>query len=82
MANERDEGKGERWRQEARGKGEARQALQVKSIGRVGGAANNITCGSRARHESSPRSRARAVGHEIGFRAQRSDYPYNSCLPF
>ena len=32
MANERDEGKGERWRQEARGKGEARQALQAKSI--------------------------------------------------
>ena len=36
-----------------------------------------ITCSSRARREGSPRSRARAVGHEIGFRAQRSDYPYN-----
>ena len=24
----------------------------------------------------SPRSRARAVGHGVGFRAQRSDYPY------
>ena len=76
MANERDEGKGERWRQEARGKGEARRALQAKSIERVGGAANNITCGSRARHEGSPHSRAHAVGHEIGFRAQCSDYPY------
>ena len=32
MANERDEGKGEQWRQEVRGKGEARQVLQVKSI--------------------------------------------------
>ena len=32
MANERDKGKGEQWRQEARGKGEARQALQVKLI--------------------------------------------------
>ena len=47
MANERDEGKGERWRQEARGKGEARRALQAKSIGRVGG--DIITCDNRAR---------------------------------
>ena len=42
---------------------------------RVGGIV--ITCGSRARREGSPRSRARAVGHGVGFRAQRSDYPYN-----
>ena len=48
MANERDERKGEQWRQEARGKGEARRALQAKSIVRVGGAVNNITCGSHA----------------------------------
>ena len=41
---------------------------------RVGGVV--ITCGSRARREGSPRSRARAVGHGIGFRAQRSVYPY------
>ena len=38
--------------------------------GRVGG--DIITCDSRARREGSPHSRARAVGHEIGFRAQRS----------
>ena len=43
---------------------------------RVGGVV--ITCGSRAGREGSPRSRVRAVGHEIGFRAQRSDYPYSS----
>ena len=65
MANERDEGKGERWRQEVRGKGEVRQALQVKLMGQVGGTANNITCSSCARHEGSPRSRARAVGHDV-----------------
>ena len=64
MANERDEGKGERWRQEARGKGKARRALQAKSIGRVGG--DIITCNSHTRHEGSLRSRARAVVHEIG----------------
>ena len=76
--NGKREGRGERGAMEAGGKGqgEARRALQAKSIERVGGAANNITCGSRARHEGSPCSRARAVGHEIGFRAQRSDYPY------
>ena len=54
MANERDGGKGERWRQEARGKGEARRALQAKLIGQVGG--NIITCNSRARCEGSPHS--------------------------
>ena len=75
MANKRDKGKGERWRQEARGKGEVRQALQATSIGRVGG--DIITCDSRAQREGSPRSRACAVGHEIGFRAQRSIHPYN-----
>ena len=42
---------------------------------RVGGIV--IMCGSRARREGSLRSRACAVGHEIGFRAQCSDYPYN-----
>ena len=76
MANKRDEGKGEQWRQEARGKGEARKALQAKSIGRVGG--DIITCDSRARREGSPRSRARAMGHEIGFQAQRSIHPYKN----
>ena len=41
---------------------------------RVGGVV--ITCGSCARREGSLCSRARAVGHEIGFRAQRSGHPY------
>ena len=42
MADKRDKGKGEQWRQEVRGKGKARRVLQVKSIRRVGGALNSI----------------------------------------
>ena len=45
---------------------------------RVGGV--GITCGSCAQREGSPRSRARAVGHGIGFQAQRSVYPYSIML--
>ena len=44
MADKKDKGKEERWRQEARGKGEVRQVLQAKLIRQVGGAANSITC--------------------------------------
>ena len=43
---------------------------------RVGGIV--ITCSSCARCKGSPRSRARAVGHGIGFRAQHSVYPYTT----
>ena len=52
-----------------------RRAMRVKrGQRRVGGVV--ITCGSHTRCEGSPHSRARAVGHGIGFRAQCSDYPY------
>ena len=46
---------------------------------RVGGVV--ITCSSRARCEGSLRLRARAAGHEIRFRAQRSDHPYTTTTP-
>ena len=75
MADERDEGKRGRWRQEARGKGEARRALQAKSIRRVGGAANSITC-SVSTHTGSRRARREAGSRsEVVFCRSRGSFP-------
>ena len=56
-----DEGRGRRTRGEAS----------------YGGGARTKASWWRCHHVRQSRSRARAVGHEIGFRAQRSDHPYN-----
>ena len=70
---------------EERGEDERRRTRTRRGRRRVGG--NCITCDSRARRARvtycyctviSPPSKARAVGHGIGFQAQRAMHPYTT----